>query len=96
MNARDLFSEHLFWDIQEVDTEKQTTWLCQRVLEYGFLSDWFALVQLYGKSTIRDAVLKMRTLKDKPRSFACCVLDLDEQSLKCYKNKQSQKTSWLH
>lgn len=93
-NVRDLFSAHLFWDTDEVDPERNAVWLCQRVLEYGELSDWRALIQLYGKPRIRNAVQQMRTLRDKPRNFACCVLNLDESTLRCYKNKQSQNHSW--
>jgi len=92
--AHDLFSAHLFWDTDEVDLERNAVWMCQRVLEYGELDDWRALIQLYGKPRIRSAVQQMRTLRDKPRAFVCCVLNLDESTLRCYKNKLSQNHSW--
>ncbi len=96
MLANAHFSDHLFWDCDDVDLDKNEVWLCQRVLEYGVLTDWEMLVKLYGKARIREAVLKMRTLKDKPRAFVCCVLNIEENSLRCYKNKQFQIASWQY
>ena len=65
-------SEHLFWDVQQggVDPEHHAGWLAQRVLEYGYWSDWQALVAFYGKARLAQIVVNIRSLN--PRAFAFC------------------------
>jgi hypothetical protein len=65
-------SEHLFWDVnpQGVDAERHAVWLAKRVLEYGYWSDWQALVVYYGKARLAQIVVGIRSLN--PRAFAFC------------------------
>jgi hypothetical protein len=65
-------SEHLFWDEERegVDPERHAAWLVKRVLEYGYWSDWQALVVYYGKPRLAQIVTGIRSLN--PRAFAFC------------------------
>jgi hypothetical protein len=65
-------SDHLFWDTarDRVHPEKHAAWLSKRVLEYGYWSDWQALVAYYGKPRLAGIVTGIRSLN--PRAFAFC------------------------
>jgi hypothetical protein len=90
------FSPHLFWDTDpdQVDLEKNRTWLVRRVLEKGLWSDWKLLLQLLGKDQIRTAIQNMRHLEDRATSFACAVLNLERSELRCFTQKSSQSIPW--
>jgi hypothetical protein len=65
-------SEHLFWDAARdgVDPERHAAWLVKRVLEYGYWTDWQALVSHYGKPRLAQIVTDIHALN--PRAFAFC------------------------
>ena len=58
------FSEYLFWDkdVSKFDADKHASQLIHKVVEYGQLSDWNNLLQLYGKERIKETVVNLRSL----------------------------------
>ncbi len=90
------FSSHLFWDIarESVNLDEHRNWLVKRVLEKGTLEDWKLLQTTYSRDGIREAVIQLRSLEKKARSFACAILGIHQTELRCFKNKSSPLTHW--
>jgi len=69
------FSANLFWDTDEttLNLEKHARFIIERVLSRGRLSDWFTLLELYGRDRIKNEALKIRYL-DKVTLNFCSTL----------------------
>ena len=57
-------SSHLFWDVDKnaLDFEKSKVQIIYKVLEFGLISDWKIIQEIYGLETIKKVSLKLRTL----------------------------------
>ena len=68
---------------REIDPEHHAAWLARRVLKYGDLPDWQALVHYYGKTRLAGIVTGIRSLH--PRAFAFCRVwfDLRAAAFRC-------------
>lgn len=80
------FSKYLFWDTDSttVDLERNSSYVVQRVLEYGELSDWRLLRAYYGLKRIVEIAKQLRSLDPKALSFLCVVSDTHEEDYRCY------------
>jgi len=92
------FSPHLFWDvdINAVDIEKNKNWFVERVLEYGILSDWQLLKNLYGIQTISEIATNLRCLSKKSVSFISALSDIPKENFRCYTTNQSTQNFWAY
>jgi hypothetical protein len=90
------FSPHLFWDVDagKIDLMQSKKWLVERVLEYGVLSDWKNLKEIYGLEEIKRVVVTIRSLDEVTLSFLCVLFDLEKENFRCYTNKQSIPDFW--
>ena len=79
------FSKYLFWDTDSttVDLERNSSYVVQRVLEYGELSDWRLLRAYYGLKRIVEIAKQLRSLDPKALSFLCVVSDTHEEDYRC-------------
>ncbi len=91
-------SSHIFWDtdINALDFDTDAKLITHRVLEYGLLSDWQLIKNRYGLSKIKEIAIGLRTLDDVTLAFLCTILHLQKTDFRCYKLKQSTKSSWTY
>ncbi|WP_310379682.1 DUF6922 domain-containing protein [Flavobacterium sp.] len=90
------FSKHLFWDVdlKGFDLEKHKSQLIQKVLEYGFITDWNLLKELYGLNTIQEVSLNLRSLDAVTLSFLSAIFNIDKTEFRCYKHRQLYPNLW--
>jgi hypothetical protein len=89
-------SPYLFWDVDQanISLEKHQNWLVKRVLEKGTRRDWLVLKKMLSKKQLRESVKSLRSLEKKAASYACAVLEINSEELRCYTEKQSLSTHW--
>lgn len=90
------FSSHLFWDTDrtQIDFEKSKSWVIERVLSHGMLSDWYGIKAYYGKEIIRDVVLKLRYLDKRSLHFCSAYFDMPINEFRCYNYALSNPGHW--
>lgn len=90
------FSSYLFWDVDKanIDFENRKSWVIERVLSHGMLSDWEKIKAFYGKSTIRQAVMQLRYLDKRTLHFCSAYFDVPVNEFRCYIYAQSNPGHW--
>ena len=89
-------SPYLFWDIDTTnfDIDKSASWIIQRVLEYGQMSDWNIIEKHFGVDKIVSYALNFRTLNPIARSFLSFISGVKKEDFRCYHIAQSSPTLW--
>jgi len=87
-------SPHLFLDTDRsaLDFESAAALIIHRVLEYGVMSDWKIIRQVYGMDRIRDVAVQLRTLDNVTLAFLCTIFHLEKTDFRCYILRQSTQT----
>ena len=90
------FSSYLFWDVDrtQIAVEKSKTYIIDRVLSHGMLSDWYLIKALYGTEAIRQVALNMRYLDRYVLHFCAAYFDKPLTNFRCYNYAQSNPTHW--
>lgn len=90
------FSPHLFWDINKdrLDLTINKSQVIQQVLEYGLLSDWLIIKDLYGIKQIGETAATLRQLDPKALSFIAALSGLPKESFACYTTRQLMPPHW--
>lgn len=90
------FSKHLFWDVDKetFDLEKHRVQVVFQVLEYGQLSDWNLIKELYGKEEIKRISLNLRSLDPITLSFLSTIFGIEKSEFRCYKHRQLVQNVW--
>ena len=90
------FSKFLFCDVDldGFDFEKHKSHLIQKVLEYGFITDWNLLKELYGLETIKEVSLNLRSLDAVTLSYLSAIFKIDKTEFRCYKHRQLYTNLW--
>ena len=90
------FSDHLFWDVDRntVDMERNASFMVQRVLEYGLLSDWIQLRSYYGIDRIAKEAMTLRSLEPRALSFIANLSKTKKEDYRCYILRQSNQQPW--
>lgn len=90
------FSPHLFWDVDlnGFDFKKHKVHLVQKVLEYGLITDWNLLKELYGLDQIKEISLNLRSLDAVTLSYLSVLFKIDKTEFRCYKHRQLYPTYW--
>ena len=81
-------------DLSQMDTDRYSMGLIQRVLECGQLSDWRLTRDFYGMDRIVSDCQKMRTLDSIALSFVCTISNTKKEDYRCYNFAQSCPTLW--
>ena len=91
-------SSHLFWDMDRnrLDVRSSKRIIVQRVLEFGMLKDWKALVRMYGMEGIEKVAVELRSLDDVTLSFLCTIFDRKKEDFRCYRLRQSNPHFWSY
>lgn len=83
-------SPSLLWeyDLSDFDWWKSRKIVVQRILERGWLEDYYAGFNLYGGiEGFREIIKEIPFLSPRDINFACIVFDLKKEDLKCYTRK---------
>ena len=86
----------LLWeyDLTNFDYIQMRNIVVQRVIERGWLSDWYAVLNLYGIDGMRDAIKHLPFLNNKDMHFVSMVFRIPLSEMKCYEKKQSATSHW--
>ena len=87
-------SPSLFWeyDLSDFDWWKSRKIVVQRILERGWLEDYYTGFNLYGGiEGFREIIKEIPFLSPRDMNFACIVFDLKKEDLKCYTRKLSRE-----
>jgi hypothetical protein len=89
-------SAHLFWDVDKnaLDFEKSKVQIIYKVLEFGLISDWKIIQEIYGLETIKKVSLKLRTLDVVTLAFLSDLFNIEKKYFRCYKHSQLTQNSW--
>ena len=89
-------SKTAFWDVNfdEIDFEKNTVFVMEKVFNYGLWNDQLAIIKYYGRDRIRQEIVKGAYFKKKVLSFLCVIFDLQLSDFTCYTRRQSQVQHW--
>lgn len=92
----DGFSDYLFWDVERknLTVERSKSYIIDRVLSHGMLSDWLLIKQIYGKETIKEVAMQLRHLDKYALHFCAAYFDEPITNFRCYKYAQSNPTHW--
>lgn len=85
-----LAKKSLFWDVSEIDLEKNSNFVISRILEFGDLDDIRWAFAFYGRERIKQAFLDMRSLDKKSLYFWSRYFNLENE---CLKNQLAKKQS---
>jgi hypothetical protein len=90
------FSPHLFWDVNKdkLDFDINKPQVIQQVLEYGLLSDWLIIKEMYGVQQIGETASTFRQLDPMALSFIVALSGLSKESFTCYATKQLMPPHW--
>ena len=83
-------SPSLLWEyyLSDFDWWKSRKIVLQRILERGWLEDYYAGFNLYGGiEGFREIIKEIPFLSPRDMNFACIVFDLKKEDLKCYTRK---------
>lgn len=87
-------SPSLLWeyDLSDFDWWKSRKIVVQRILERGWLEDYYVGFNLYGGiEGFREIIKEIPFLSPRDMNFACIVFDLKKEDLKCYTRKLSRE-----
>lgn len=87
-------SPTLLWeyDLSNFDWWKSRKIVVQRILERGWIDDFYAAFNLYGGiEGFREIIKEIPYLPPKEMNFACIAFNLKKEDLKCYTHRQSRQ-----
>ena len=83
-------SPSLLWeyDLSCFDWWKSRKIVVQRIIERGWLKDFYAAFKLYGGiEGFREIIKEVPSLSPRDMNFVCVVFNLKKEELKCYTRK---------
>lgn len=86
----------LLWEyrLSEFDYQDMRNVVVQRVIERGWPSDWYFILNCYGIEGVKEAIKNIGYLNDKDMNFVSHQFDIPLTSMKCYKKKQLTDQHW--
>lgn len=93
-NHHTTISTSLLWeyDINTFDWNAMQSIVVQRVIERGWMDDFYAAIRIYkGINNFKNIIKQIPVLSDKDAQFVCAVFNLKKEELKCYTRKQSRE-----
>ncbi|MBK8567701.1 MAG: hypothetical protein IPN76_31370 [Saprospiraceae bacterium] len=90
------FSGYLFWDVDrtKLSLDDSKTYVIDRVLSHGMLTDWQLIKAYYGKDAIREVALNQRYLDRYALHFCAAYFDEPLTNFRCYNYAQSNPGHW--
>jgi len=86
----------LLWeyDLSRFDWDAMRNLVLQRVIERGRITDFYAVINLYGLESFKEGVKNIPNLNEKDIAFVCTVFGIKKKELKCYTQKQLRQKHW--
>jgi hypothetical protein len=77
------FSQNLFWDcnIEDIDLEKNSRYVIERVLTRGQMKDFKTLLKIYDSTKIKNAIIKSKELDPKTAHFCSWYFHIPESNI---------------
>lgn len=79
----------LLWEysIDNFDWLQMRNVVVQRVIERGLISDYYAILNLYGLNGVKEGIKQIPVMSRKDISFVCNVFNIRKEQLKCCTEK---------
>ena len=94
------FLQSYFWDVdfKNLDTDKYSHFILERILEYGDKKDLNWATEHLSKDAFKKTVFCSRSLSPKSANFWALILNLDKNNILCLKKSSLKKQNkiWLH
>ncbi len=89
-------SQKAFWDVRfaDIDFEKNSLHVMEKVFNYGTWKDQVAIMKFYGLQRIRKEIVNAGYLRQSVLSFLCIILHLKKNDFKCYNKMQLHPLPW--
>lgn len=89
-------SDILFWDIDpsKLDYQAKARYVIGRVVMYGSLADWKAILSNYGPDRVRDEMMNERYLDRRSLNFLSFYFKIPRTKFRCYTLQQSNPKHW--
>ena len=89
-------SKLAFWDVnfEILDFEKDKTFIIDKVINYGGLADFKALIEFYGTTKIKQEIVKAPYFSKEVLSFICFYFNLKKEDFICYNRRQLMPQHW--
>lgn len=86
----------LFWDVnvEEVDLQKHRSSVIERITTRGRWNEFKAILEFYGKDTVKNTLLNARYLDKRTLSFCSLIFDTPITEFRCYKLAQLNPEHW--
>lgn len=86
----------LFWDVnvEEVDLIKHRASVVERIAVRGRLDEFRAMIEFYGRETVRKTLINARYLDKRTLSYCSLIFDVPITEFRCYKLAQSNQEHW--
>jgi len=86
----------LFWDVNitNVDLDKYKVHIIERIMLRGRLDEFRAMMQHYGRETVRQVMLNARWLDKVTLAFCSTIFDVPKTEFRCYKLAQLNPEHW--
>ncbi|MFH2143332.1 MAG: hypothetical protein ABIJ97_12985 [Bacteroidota bacterium] len=86
----------LFWDVEyeNVDYDKYSQFIINRVLLRGDIKDWQEIKSYYGVERIKKEIVQMKYLDERTLNFCSMYFNISKTEFKCYNTPQSTKELW--
>jgi len=83
----------LFWDVDfsTIDPVKNKRFVIERVLEYGDLSHFKKLKEIYSLDDIKEVLKSSKTISFKTANFYALILKVPRKEVLCLKKPLMQK-----
>lgn len=86
----------LFWDfnVATIDLEKHKATVIERITMRGRIGEFRAMLQYYGKETVKTTLLNTRYLDKRTLAYCSTIFDIPVTEFRCYKLAQSNPEHW--
>lgn len=84
-------SPKLLWEYNPsmIDWQRMKYIVVTRIIERGWMSDFYAAINLYGgKDNFIEIIKELPYLTHRDMDFVCKLFDLKKEELACYTRKQ--------
>lgn len=91
-------SKKAFWDIDfsELDFEKSSLYIMEKVFNYGGWDDQVEIMRYYGLPRIRKEIVNAGYLRKPVLSFLCAILQLQKTDFTWYKRMLLNPIPWSY
>ena len=88
----------LFWDVdvQSIDLLKHKAFVIERITSRGRFEEFKAMLNYYGKNTVKDKLLQTRYLNEVTLYFCSSIFNVPITEFRCYKLAQSNPEHWKY